>query len=139
MTDSMAHRCYGALRDPMGSDFGSDRGSAASSGAQTEWQSGYVSGSLVRSVADQYRPYPPSTTEMLSEFQQQDRQDFGGNAEPRTSQILPVLQQETMADQTKGHWRFSQPLRATLPRHSASNLTVQIKPREPPLFTGDKG
>ena len=81
MTDSMAHRCYGALRDPMGSDFGSDRGSAASSGAQTEWQSGYVSGSLVRSVADQYRPYPPSIAEMLSEFQQQDQQNSGGNAE----------------------------------------------------------
>ena len=36
-------------------------------------------------------------------------------------------------------WSFSQPLSQALPNTSNNSFSVHIKPREPPVFTGEKG
>ena len=38
-----------------------------------------------------------------------------------------------------GQWSFSQPLLQALPDTFNNPFSVHIKPREPPVFTGDKG
>ena len=41
---------------------------------------------------------------------------------------------------TASAWSFSQPLGQALPgQHQASPFSVHIKPREPPVFTGERG
>ena len=40
---------------------------------------------------------------------------------------------------TRSQWTFTQPHRQTLPTHTASLYADHIRPRKPPVFTGERG
>ena len=87
---------------------------------------------LVSEAVDdaQLQPQSPLHAGISSMEQHVDCINTGTQTGTSIQQSSPVL---------RSQWTFTQPHIQTLPDHTASPFLVHIRPREPPVFTGERG